>query len=165
MRSKTIASIAAVGLATVAVASASAASAADAPHVDRGTRVLSTNALQSIETKSSRTVGGNFRLSGNDRYETAAQISFQYGWEHDDTTAVFIASGANFPDALALGTTFSGWGPVLLTERDRLPDATRTELARIRPCFVIVAGGTPSVSDAVLADAEQYVDHTGCPVI
>lgn len=164
MRTKTLASIAAVGLAAVAVASASAASAADAPHLDRGTRVLSADALRSIQTKSSQTVGGNVRLSGADRYATAAQISYQYGWEHDDTTAVFLASGTNFPDALALGTTFSGWGPVLLTERDRLPDATRAELARIRPCFIVVAGGAPSVSDAVFADAEQYVDHAGCDI-
>ncbi|MFD0485682.1 cell wall-binding repeat-containing protein [Kineococcus sp. GCM10028916] len=164
MRTKTLASIAAVGLAAVAVASASAASAADAPHVDRGARTFSADALRSVETKSAQTAAGNLRVSGADRYETAAQISVLGGWDHDTTLAVFLASGTSFPDALALGNTFSGSGPLLLTERDTLPAATRAELARIRPCFIVVAGGAPSVSDAVFADAEQYVDHTGCDI-
>lgn len=164
MRSKTIASLAVLGLATAAVATASAASASDAPPVERGTRVLSADVLRSIETKSTVTPSGNFRLSGADRYETAAQISYVTGWDQSNTIAVFLASGTSLPDALAMGPSTLTAGPLLLTERDRLPDATRTELARLRPCMIVVAGGTPSVSDAVMADAEQYVDHTGCVV-
>ena len=118
--------------------------------------------LRSIETRSATTPGGNLRISGADRYETAAQISFVTGWEQSNTVAVFLASGTSLPDALAVGPSTAGAGPLLLTERDRLPDATRAELARLRPCTIVVVGGTPSVFDAVLTDAEQYVDHTGC---
>jgi ell wall binding domain 2 (CWB2) len=162
MRSKTIATLAAVGLATAAVATASAASASDAPHVERGTRVLSGDVLRGVHTKSAATARGNLRLSGADRYATAVEIS-RVVWDQDNTVAVFLASGTSPADALALGGSFGGSGPVLLTERDSLPAATRAELARLRPCFLVVAGGAASVSDAVFADAEQYTDPTGCP--
>lgn len=162
MRSKTLATLAALGLATAAVATASAASATDAPRVERGTRVLHADALQEVRTKSATTARGNLRLSGDDRYATAVEIS-RAVWDQDTAVAVFLASGTSAPDALALGGSFGGSGPVLLTERDSLPASTRAELARLRPCFLVVAGGAASVSDAVFADAEQYVDPTGCP--
>ncbi|MCI2240464.1 cell wall-binding repeat-containing protein [Paenibacillus sp. TRM 82003] len=105
---------------------------------------------------------GNLRLSGSDRYETAAEVSAAV-WEPGAAPIVFIASGTSFPDALAAGPSTLGVGPLLLTERDALPAATRAELQRLRPCYVVAVGGTASVSDAVFTDAEQYADPAGCP--
>jgi hypothetical protein len=64
----------------------------------------------------------------------------------------FIATGANFPDALA-GAAAAGvlGGPVLLTTRDSLPAVTAAELARLRPARIVVLGSSGVVSDAVLS--------------
>lgn len=166
MRTKTLAALAAVGLTATVVATAGAASAStDAPRVERGERVLRTadQQVQALEVLSSVSPAGTLRLSGNDRYETAAEVSATT-WLDGEPIVVALASGTSFPDALVWGASGLGYGsgPLLLTERDRLPDATRAELARLRPCFLVVLGGTPSVSDAVVADAEQYVDPTPC---
>lgn len=183
MRTTTVAALAVLGLSTAVLAGAGAASAADAPTVPHRTRALAAEPLRQlreavtaeassttggagVSTRSAVSAGGNLRVSGRDRYETAAEMSF-LTWEPETAAVVFLASGTSLPDALAVGPSARDLGPVLLTERDRLPDATRAELQRLRPCLVVVVGGTPSVSDAVFADAEQYADPAGagCPTV
>ncbi|WP_432514679.1 cell wall-binding repeat-containing protein [Kineococcus sp. SYSU DK001] len=181
MRSKTFAALAATGLAGAALVGAGSASAADAPRAQGADRAQVAETLRDLredvtasassttsgaDTKSALTAIGNLRLSGRDRYETAAEVSYAM-WRPGTAAVVFLASGTALPDALALGPSSADLGPVLLTERDRLPDATRSELQRLRPCLVVVVGGTPSVSDGVFADAEQYSDPNGagCPTV
>lgn len=166
MRTKTFAALAVVGFTGAVVATAGSASASsDAPRVERAERVLRTadQRFDALEALSAVSPAGNLRLSGADRYETAAQISAAT-WPDASATEVVLASGTTFPDALAWGASGLGGGPLLLTERDRLPDATRAELIRLQPCYLVVLGGTPSISDAVFADAEQYVDPTACSI-
>ena len=95
------------------------------------------------------TSGHVSRLAGADRYATAAAISaasFSPG-----VSAVYIATGANFPDALAGGAAAGMHdGPVLLVQRDSVPDATARELARLRPAKVIVLGSSSVVSKATV---------------
>jgi len=94
--------------------------------------------------------GNVTRLSGADRYATAAAISRSSHPAGADT--VFIASGRSFPDALSAGPAAAGLGgPVLLTQPNGIPAATATELARLDPSRVIVLGGPVAVSDAVVA--------------
>jgi len=94
--------------------------------------------------------GPTGRLSGEDRAATAAAVSassFGTGVER-----VYIASGSGYADALAAGPAAGrAKSPVLLVERDRLPDSTRAELERLAPQRVVVLGG-----DAVVgADVER----------
>jgi|GEM_PF-1689926 len=87
------------------------------------------------------------RRSGKDRFSTAAQISeetFSPG-----VKAVYIATGANFPDALAGSAASGGAGPILLVSKDTIPEATLAELKRLRPKRIVVLGGTGVVSRAV----------------
>jgi putative cell wall-binding protein len=95
------------------------------------------------------------RWSGEDRYATAAAVSaatFPQG-----ATVAFVATGANFPDALAGGPAggVTG-GPILLTGRDSVPTATLTELARLGPQTIIVLGGPAVVSDAVIGQLTPF---------
>lgn len=165
MRTRTLATLAAVGLAAVAVVGAGSASAADAPHLSRGSRALSPLVTHGLSTAATSQTGSSspsvLRIAGADRYATAAAVSRQLGWSSENASVVFLASGTALPDALALGPSAQGTGPVLLTERDRLPEATRAELQRLRPCALVVVGGTPSVSQAVVDDAAQYADVHG----
>jgi putative cell wall-binding protein len=107
--------------------------------------------------------GGTLRLGGANRWETAEAVS-QTFWQPENTLAVALVSGENFPDSLSLPPTMAMLGPTLLVQSRALPASTRAELQRLRPCYVVAAGGTAVISDAVLRDADQYADPTqpGC---
>jgi spore germination protein YaaH/putative cell wall-binding protein len=101
------------------------------------------------------TSGTVTRISGADRYGTAAAASaatFAPG-----APVAYVATGANFPDALAGGTAAGREdGPILLTSRTAIPRATANELARLKPARIVVVGGTAAVSDAVLTALRGY---------
>lgn len=90
------------------------------------------------------------RIAGASRYATAATLAterFDPG-----VPAVFVVTGANFPDALAAAPAAAAFGgPVLLTTRDALPAETLAALQFLAPGRIVVVGGTGAVSDAVLA--------------
>jgi putative cell wall-binding protein len=94
------------------------------------------------------------RVWGDDRYETAVAIS-QTQWDPVDETFVFLAVGTNFPDALAGSAAAAPFGPVLLTQKDSLPQVTANEISRLQPCGVIALGGTGAISDAVVNQAQS----------
>lgn len=89
------------------------------------------------------------RISGTDRYGTAAELSRRV---FPTASTVYVASGVAFPDALSAAASAGHRdAPVLLTAPDRLPDATRAELLRLNPSRVVVAGGSAAVSEDVLS--------------
>ncbi|WP_192498664.1 cell wall-binding repeat-containing protein [Ornithinimicrobium pratense] len=113
------------------------------------------------------------RISGADRYHTAAEISraFPAG-----TDTVIVTTGQNFPDALsaaipmpvaeaiAMGTAGAtevmaqSQIPVLLTRPGSLPSATASALRDLAPSSIIVVGGAQAVSDEVLEELRVYTD-------
>lgn len=90
------------------------------------------------------------RIAGSDRYEASANISLA---GHPDTApTVYVATGANFPDALSAAAVAGDQdAPLLLTMRDHLPAQTIAELERLRPERIVVLGGDQSVGDRVFA--------------
>lgn len=88
------------------------------------------------------------RLSGSDRYATAAAISaatFAPG-----VPVAFVATGATFPDSLAAGSPAGRLkGPILLATATALPAATSAELDRLNPQQIVVLGGTAAIGAAV----------------
>jgi putative cell wall-binding protein len=94
------------------------------------------------------------RLAGAGRVETAAAVSaatFEPG-----VAVAYIADAGGFADALAAGpAAVTRQSPLLLTAGARLPEATASELARLRPGRIIVAGGTSAVPESVLADLRR----------
>ncbi|GGK71635.1 cell wall-binding repeat-containing protein [Ornithinimicrobium pekingense] len=103
------------------------------------------------------------RVSGRDRYATAAELSrsVQPGGR------VFVASGRDYPDALAAAATAGAdGGAVLLTTPGSLPTATREALVRLAPAQVVVVGGPTKVEDGVLDQLAAYaarVDRVAGP--
>lgn len=99
--------------------------------------------------------GSVVRWAGADRYSTAATISaksFAPG-----VGVAYLATADTFPDALSGGGVAGKvGGPILLVSRDRLPGATATELARLKPGRIVVLGGTGVISDSVRAAADRY---------
>jgi putative cell wall-binding protein len=94
------------------------------------------------------------RLSGTDRYDTAVQIAEAL---FPAPTAVALATGGTFPDALA-GAAAAGRrdAPVLLVGAE-LPATVRDYLAKHAGSIeaVYVLGGEGVVSPAVMAQARQ----------
>jgi putative cell wall-binding protein len=99
------------------------------------------------------------RLAGADRYATAVAISqsaFQPQFPGEQFI-VTVASGANFPDALAAGPlASSNAGPLLLVPQDGvLPTSVTTELTRLNPAFYDLAGAA-AVSSLVESQLKDF---------
>ena len=80
-------------------------------------------------------------LAGGDRYATAVAIS---AWRfHPGVPAAVVASGANFPDALAGGPLAARLGApiLLLPPTDDIPAGVAAELQRLAPARIVVLGG------------------------
>ena len=95
------------------------------------------------------------RLAGTDRYATAAAVSsdrFAVG-----TPIAYLATGTDFPDAVAAAAAAGGRGPVLLTAPDSVPPSTSSELRRLRPNRVVVVGGASAVSDGTLNEVRALL--------
>ncbi|RRJ86780.1 hypothetical protein EG850_07095 [Gulosibacter macacae] len=99
------------------------------------------------------------QIAGADRFATAAQVAQRV---HPGTGGtVIIATGANFPDALAAGPVAAKLGaPILLTHGDFVPGATVTALQRQAPAEVIVIGGTPAVPESVVEQIQRLLPNT-----
>ena len=98
------------------------------------------------------------RLSGNDRYDTMGEIVEEaYPHASNDST-VIVASGDNFPDALASsGLSGLANAPVILTNSYRLSARADGQISRLNPTKVIVIGGESAVSDSVVNQIEKRV--------
>jgi plastocyanin len=77
---------------------------------------------------------------------------------HDTVDTVILASAENYPDALVSAAASSKAGvPVLLTEKDELPDETADALQRFDPDEVVMVGGEAVISADVATTLER--DH------
>ncbi|MFS0881781.1 cell wall-binding repeat-containing protein, partial [Metabacillus niabensis] len=87
------------------------------------------------------------RINGNDRYQTAVEIS-QAGWQKSST--VILAKGSDFPDALAGGPlAYSLNAPILLTNDKGLPNVTKQEIIRLGATKVILLGSEGAISNTI----------------
>ena len=101
-----------------------------------------------IQVSAPPSTGSVTRYAGADRYGTAVAISQAHF--APNASVAFIATGTNFPDALA-GAAAAGklGGPVLLVTPTSIPAAVKTELTRLNPAAIVILGGTGAVSQGV----------------
>lgn len=96
-------------------------------------------------------------LVGASRYETATAVAGKF---FSSPSTVGIASGDNYPDALAGGLhALRAGGPLVLTGRDALPSATASYLQGNRASITSgwVYGGVAAVSDGVVTAIRQAI--------
>ena len=88
------------------------------------------------------------RYGGEDRYATAAEVAeADFDVTGFEPERIFIASGTRQADALAAGPiAYARNYPILLTEGDRVPAATRASLDKLQTPARTVVGGTAVVS-------------------
>ncbi len=87
------------------------------------------------------------RYAGAGRYQTSVAISKTFA---PGASVAYVASGENFPDALAAAPAAAdAGGPLLITASTSLPAEIKAELIRLEPTRIVVVGGTAAVSQAV----------------
>lgn len=87
------------------------------------------------------------RAWGYTRYQTSAAlsaVSFTPGVD-----AVYVATGTDYPDALAAGPAAAGHGPVMLVDGSALDGAVVDEVRRLRPGRIVLVGADGVVPDSV----------------
>ncbi|MCV0403074.1 MAG: cell wall-binding repeat-containing protein [Chloroflexi bacterium] len=95
------------------------------------------------------------RFGGADRYATAAAVSAAHF--APGVPAVYIATGAGYPDALAGGPAAALAGaPILLVTRWSIPSPIAAELNRLKPGRIVVLGGGNVISDNVARALDGY---------
>lgn len=119
-----------------------------------------TAALSASVEASVRSLGYNaVRYGGADRYETAVQVaSAGLG----NPTGLLLASGRDFPDALAAGAAAPrvvGGAAVLLTDGDAQAPATAAYVAARGPTVGLVAVGGPAARAVPAAPAVVGADR------
>jgi N-acetylmuramoyl-L-alanine amidase len=91
------------------------------------------------------------RIGGKDRYDTAVQVAERLG----GTSQVILASGENFPDALAI-SPYAGITetPILLTQKQSMPGVTKEEIINLisgnEGPKTLVIGGEGVIPDTTL---------------
>lgn len=94
------------------------------------------------------------RLAGPDRYATSAVVASSF----QGPRTVFLATGEDFPDALAGVPATAGDGAVmLLTRPTELPPSTIDLLTRLDPDRIVVLGGDAAVGVALEAQLAQHL--------
>jgi putative cell wall-binding protein len=89
------------------------------------------------------------RRAGADRYLTAVEVSKKYD---PPVAAVYLATGSNYPDALAGGSPAGiARDPLLLVHADCIPPEVSAEIDRLNPTQIIVLGAQGAVSNEAAA--------------
>lgn len=164
-----------------ALAGASLAASVDGPLVLSGTDTLAPEAQDALERALQRNsgktvylVGGPFadavgsaiasmgldvvELGGADHVATAAAVARTLP---SPPSAAFIATVANYPDALAASavSAVTGW-PILYTDQDQLSTGTQAVLQELGIGTTYIVGGEVAVSDRVASQ----LGSAGAPV-
>ncbi len=91
-----------------------------------------------------------FRMSGQDRYETASQIAFFGDLYTPGGNTIILARDNNFPDALAgAPLAYRENAPILLNPKDRLHKRVKENIHILGAKKVILLGGEAAISVSV----------------
>lgn len=155
--------------AAAAAGSTPAASAGSAPSQTAvGTVYLlgGTSAVSAAVETAVKAVNAKYtvtRISGTDRFDTAVKIAAQTAADDGGASApIYVASGTNYPDGLAVAALAARTGGVvLLTDGSKMPDATLKYLQTYDPnSELLVAVGGPAAKATSGHGADRAVIGT-----
>lgn len=115
-----------------------------------------------VETSLSLYAAVVLRIQGADRFETSRNVAQTYFADGDNRTA-YLATGLDFPDALAAGPAAANeFGPLILvngtaTTLDAANQGLIQDLGFER---LVITGGTPSVSSGIESSARAIPSIT-----
>lgn len=92
------------------------------------------------------------RLGGLTRYETSIKIQQKLATVRGVPTTIVVASGLNFPDALAISPVAARKNmPILLTDPSSLTTVTADAIVSVGASATVIVGGEAAVSESVEA--------------
>lgn len=98
------------------------------------------------------------RVAGDDRFETAVEITRTIFPDGVRAPVVYLANGYKFPDALTAGpAAIRQRGAILTSPADGLTAQVSDELLRLDPARVVIVGDPMSVSVAVEGKVEELL--------
>ncbi|MEG2789567.1 MAG: cell wall-binding repeat-containing protein [Romboutsia sp.] len=100
---------------------------------------------QSINTYMRKASAPVEKLIGDNRFETAVKISKQ-GWENGSNKVILVSGNAIADGITATPLATTCDAPILLTNKDQLPQSTKDELARLNPSDIMIIGGDSVIS-------------------
>lgn len=108
-------------------------------------------------------LGATERLAGTDRYGTSVAVAERFGYsEANPAPAIYVATGADYPDALA-GSALAGWQqvPVMLSRPGEVPGRVLESMISMDPSWVTILGGLNALSAVVEAQLEDAFNSAG----
>lgn len=88
------------------------------------------------------------RIGGLDRYDTNSQIVEKA--EIKEGTPVILTSSKSFADALSMSTISASKGyPILLTEKEHITVSAMSQIKKIKPKEIFIAGGVGALSSNI----------------
>ncbi|MHC6181188.1 cell wall-binding repeat-containing protein [Clostridium sp. JNZ X4-2] len=110
-----------------------------------GTASLSENVVTQLKSLG---ISDIERLGGANRYETSVKIANSL----DNSDSIVVSSGNGYADSLSIAPIAAGKGmPILLSEKDALPDAVNSYIKNKSISKTYVIGGNASISDTLAA--------------
>ena len=98
------------------------------------------------------------RIFGNSRFATAAEVSKRAFPDPSTVRTVTIANGRGFADSLSAAPfAAKKEGPLLLVEKDSVPEVTLAEIRRLKPSELFIVGGDGVVSTKVEQQLKDLV--------
>lgn len=125
-----------------------------------GQGAVAPNVVAAIEALPTRPEA--VRIAGDSRHGTAAAVALQAA--PDGAGDVLVASGAGFSDALTAASLVAAAPaalPILLTNRDALPEVSATALERLGAERATILGGHAAVGPAAEGDLAERVSDVG----
>lgn len=121
----------------------------------RGNAVIKVDAGGKSAQGNVRVAPAMQRIAGTTRYDTMSQIVQKEGLKQGQP--VIVASGANYPDALASSSLAGALdATIVLTDPQSLSAQASERIAAIKPSRIIIAGGPAAVSQNVEQQLKQY---------
>jgi thermitase len=120
-----------------------------------GTTVVDDGVVTELENETGATVE---RVAGLDRYDTSRQLAERAVLAGLDEGKIWVATGTNWPDALAAGPDAAAAGAVLLLTSPTSATMVNTWLDGVVATEVVVVGGVLSVRDATMYSMQAHLD-------
>lgn len=112
------------------------------------------NALRAVELSMSYNDNLVNRIAGENRNETSVKIAEKF---YKDVNTVYITNGNAYADGLSMGSlTAIDNGPLLLTDKDNIPNELINILKKLNPSKIVIIGGNNVVSTKVENELRGY---------
>ncbi len=121
-----------------------------------GKGVISESVKETIESYGVEVI----RISGKNRYDTSLEIAKKVTGSNEIKTLI-VTGGHSYPDALSASNLvrYTG-GPVVLLQKNKIPEKTKEFLNKLKPDKIYIVGGKSIISSSVEAHLrENYCEN------